>query len=166
MLRYILFTFPFLFFYSGLAQPSLKKTLKRFNTESVPYITVDGLQKNPNLIVLDTREREEFQVSHLRKALWVGFKEFEIGKIQKKIPDTSAPIVVYCSIGVRSEKIGEQLQNAGYTNVKNLYGGIFEWKNQGQIVVDSLENPTERVHAFSKFWGKLLTKGDKVYALK
>ena len=71
--------------------------------------------------------------------------------------------VVYCSIGVRSEKIGEKLQAAGYTNVKNLYGGIFQWKGEGEKVVDSLGLSTERVHAFSKLWGKLLTNAKKVY---
>lgn len=74
--------------------------------------------------------------------------------------------MVYCSIGVRSEQIGEQLKQVGYSNIKNLYGGIFEWKNTGNTVVDSLDNPTEKVHAFTKTWGKLLRKGNKVYASK
>jgi len=74
--------------------------------------------------------------------------------------------VVYCSIGVRSEDIGEKLMDAGYNNVTNLYGGIFEWKNKGNQVYDTLGNETERVHAFNKHWGKLLSKGEKVYDQK
>ena len=109
---------------------------------------------------------EEFEGSHLHQAYWVGYKTFEIEKIQKQIPDISSPIVVYCSIGVRSEKIGERLKKAGYSNVRNLYGGIFKWKINGQIVVDSNGEPTERVHAFSKLWGDLLTNAEKVYSSK
>ena len=39
------------------------------------------------------------------------------------------PTIVYCTIGARSETIGEKLKKNGFTNVYNLYGGIFEWKN-------------------------------------
>ncbi|MEN8818965.1 MAG: rhodanese-like domain-containing protein, partial [Polaribacter sp.] len=52
---------------------------------------------------------------------------------------------------------------AGYTNVLNLYGGIFEWKNKGNLVFDSNGNATEKIHVFSKEWSKWLLKGKKVY---
>ena len=42
----------------------------------------------------------------------------------------SDTIVLYCSIGYRSEKIGEKLVEMGYGHVFNLYGGIFEWVNR------------------------------------
>ena len=51
----------------------------------------------------------------------------------------------------------------GYTNVYNLYGGIFEWKNANFKVVDTLGNNTEKVHTFNKTWSKWLQKGKKVY---
>ena len=44
---------------------------------------------------------------------------------------TALHIIVYCSIGVRSEDIGEKLKELGYTKILNLYGGIFDWKNKG-----------------------------------
>lgn len=166
MWRYTFFAFVFLYSLACTSQKTIEKTLERFNTGSIPYITINELKQRSDFILLDTRKREEFEVSHLEKAVWVGFQQFELENIQNKIPDTTAPIVVYCSIGVRSEEIGEKLQKAGYSNVKNLYGGIFEWKNQGNAVVDSTKQATERVHAFSKHWGKLLTKGDKIYSLK
>jgi len=40
---------------------------------------------------------------------------------------------------------------AGYTNVSNLYGGIFEWVNQGNNVVDDNNRITPKVHAYGKF---------------
>jgi 3-mercaptopyruvate sulfurtransferase SseA len=70
---------------------------------------------------------------------------------------------VYCSVGYRSEKVSEQLRQAGYQTVYNLYGGIFEWKNQGHPVVNAEGEPTERVHAYNRSWGVWLKKGDKVY---
>lgn len=141
----------------------MEKSLKKFNNESVPYIHVNALQQKENIILLDTRENDEFNVSHLDNAIWVGHKTFNMDAIGPKISDKNSEIVVYCSIGVRSEDIGELLQKAGYTNVKNLYGGIFEWKNQGYPVYDGEGNETEKIHAFNKHWGKLLEKGEKVY---
>jgi len=70
---------------------------------------------------------------------------------------------VYCSLGVRSEDIAEQLRDSGYTNVYNLYGGIFEWKNKNFNIYNTNNELTENIHAFSKQWSKWLTKGEKTY---
>ena len=48
-------------------------------------------------------------------------------------------------------------------NAKNLYGGIFEWKNQDGTVVDDEGSITDSVHAFDRAWGIWLNKGKKVY---
>ena len=146
-----------------LPQKSIEKTLEKMNNGSVDYVTVEELESAEDFLLLDARKKREFEVSHIKNAVWVGYKEFEVDSVLKNHPNKEQPIVVYCSIGVRSEDIGEKLQEAGYTNVKNLYGGIFDWKNQGRSVVDTIGNETENVHAYNKFWGKLLTKGQKVY---
>jgi len=143
-----------------VAQRSIEKTLEKLNKESVPYITVAELQQQDSLIILDTRELEEYKVSHLKNAIWVGYDNFD--SQQLKLQDKNQKIVVYCSIGVRSENIGEKLLANGYSNVQNLYGGIFKWVEEDLPVYDSEENRTENVHVFSKYWGKLLTKGNKI----
>ncbi|MDP1815085.1 MAG: rhodanese [Cytophagaceae bacterium BCCC1] len=130
--------------------------------KTVPIIKVQELKsKSTGVVLLDARELEEFEVSHLRNARYVGFNNFSLEGI-KDIPKT-APIVVYCSIGVRSEKIGEKLLAAGYTNVKNCYGSIFEWVNQGNEIVDMQNQPTQKIHAYNKKWGVWVNKGEKVY---
>jgi 3-mercaptopyruvate sulfurtransferase SseA len=83
--------------------------------------------------------------------------------VSASIKDLSTPIVVYCSLGVRSENISEKLNAAGFTDVRNLYGGIFEWKNKHNPVFDSEEIETEKVHTYSKNWSKWLTNGEKIY---
>lgn len=154
-------------FFSILSgQKTIESALKKFNTNSVPYVRVDSLKHKAMPLFFDTRKEEEFNISHIQNAVWVGHKTFKIDTILKNYPDKDKPIVVYCSIGVRSEDIGERLTKAGYNNVKNLYGGIFEWKNKGNAVYDLQKNKTEKVHAFSKQWGKLLTNAEKVYNTK
>lgn len=141
----------------------MDKTLKRLNRGSVDYISVPDLANSREYIILDTRKKEEYSVSHLRDAIWTGYREFRIDHIPDYVTDKNTPIVVYCSVGVRSEDIGEKLREAGYSNVKNLYGGIFEWKNKGFPVFNMDGKETDTVHAFSKRWGKLLKMGVKVY---
>ena len=60
-------------------------------------------------------------------------------------------------------QIANQLQEMGYTQVKNLYGGIFDWVNHEQMVVDAEEKPTQRVHTYNQKWSKWLFRGEKVY---
>lgn len=163
-MRFLCFITVFLVVTSGVfSQKKLNKTLKLLNNESVPYIYVDEVKSLDTIILLDTRKKEEFTVSHLKDAIWVGYEGFKQEKVGLQIDDKNTPIVVYCSIGVRSEDIGEKLQKAGYTNVKNLYGGIFEWKNQGNSVYKNNTIETDSVHTFDKQWGKFLVKGIKVY---
>ena len=74
-----------------------------------------------------------------------------------------AILVVYCSIGYRSEKIGERLKKEGFSKVYNLYGGIFEWCNRGYEIVDKEEKKTSKVHAYDRDWGRWVEKGDKIF---
>lgn len=130
--------------------------------KTIPFISISELKENyNNYTILDTRELNEYNISHLEDAIHVGYSQFRIRK-KLKVIATEKPIVVYCSIGYRSEKIGEKILQKGYT-VYNLYGGIFDWKNNDHKVIDSTNTVTNRVHCFNENWGKWLLKGDKVY---
>ncbi len=151
-----------------VAQEPLDKLLSKYNSHSIPYISVEELKmqtEKESVYILDSREKEEFEVSHLKNSTFVGYSDFSISNITSNIKDKNAMIVVYCSLGIRSEKISEKLKNAGYHNVKNLYGGIFEWKNKGYSVYDASHLETQKIHAFSKPWAKYLNKGEPVYHL-
>ncbi|MEX0288482.1 MAG: rhodanese-like domain-containing protein [Flavobacteriaceae bacterium] len=152
--------------FASCAQNSIPNVLEKYNEHTVDYISVKELHETDTIVLLDAREREEYMVSNLKNSVWVGHKTFEVDNVKKTIPNPDTPIVVYCSIGVRSEEIGEKLKKAGFSNVKNLYGGIFAWKNNGFPVYDSQGEDTEKVHAYSKYWGSLLTNADKVYTDK
>jgi rhodanese-related sulfurtransferase len=130
-------------------------------SHTVTEISVQEASQIENTaIFLDAREPEEYQVSKIKNAIPVGYDKFDISSV-KEIPKDSE-IIIYCSVGYRSEKIAEKLIANGYTNVSNLYGGIFEWKNQGHEVSDSV-GITENTHAFNLAWGVWLNVGKKVY---
>lgn len=144
--------------------PKFEKKIEGLIDHSITTISCDRLQQKlstPNLYILDAREKKEYEVSHLKDAIWVGYNTFEAEQIEEVPKD--AIVVVYCSIGYRSEKIGEQLKERGYSRVYNLYGGIFEWINHGYPLVDHQKKETLKVHAYSQEWGHWLQKGEKVY---
>ena len=139
-----------------------KLMLDSLYEHSVPLISVEDLIKlNKNEVyILDTREEEEFNVSHLKNARNVGYFWFDMRKIYD-IP-ISATIVLYCSVGMRSEKIGKKLLEAGYKNVYNLYGSLFEWVNQGKPVYKKNGVQTSEIHTYTKFWSQRVSRGTKV----
>lgn len=154
------------FSFFGWSQNKIDKALERHNSKSVEYVTVEDLAQlknsNSKVKLLDAREASEFSISHIERAIFAGYDDFELEALQDKI-STQDTIVVYCSIGVRSEDIGDQLQEAGYKHVYNLYGGIFDWFNKGYKIYDQKGESTQKIHTYNRFWSKYLEKGEKVY---
>ena len=113
-------------------------------------------------VILDTREKKEFKVSRLKNAIWIGYDDFDLSRVDSIKKDQE--IIVYCSVGYRSSKIGEELIDSGYKNVKNLYGGIFKWANEKRPLYND-STRTREVHAYNRKWGRYLTNPDliKVY---
>jgi len=131
---------------------------------SVPVISVEELnQNNSDYMIFDTREEEEYMVSHIEGAKYLGYNDFDSSRLENIPKD--AKIVLYCSVGYRSEKIGEKLSTLGFSNVYNLYGSIFEWVNHGYKIVDISGLETQKVHTYNKKWGKWLDepKAKKVW---
>jgi rhodanese-related sulfurtransferase len=150
------------FCYAQLVQnKSFDVMLATLLSHNVKEVGAKDVNKDSTVVFFDSREKNEYNVSHLKNSIWIGYDDFDMSRV-KQIPKTQK-IIVYCSVGYRSEKITEKLNKAGYKNVSNLVGGIFEWKNQNNIVVDNAGMETQKVHAFSKNWGIWLYKGEKVY---
>lgn len=157
----ILLMLPFSLKAQEVENHSFRLLLNTMLKHDVPEIGAVSAHKDSSSIFLDAREAKEYAVSRIKGAEWVGYDDFDLKRI-KNIPKDQ-PIIVYCSVGYRSEKVAKKLASAGYMHVKNLVGGIFEWKNRGFTVVDSFGKKTERVHAYNKVWGRWLKKGIKVY---
>lgn len=156
-LKYIFLIILSPFFQIGNSQDIINdkfdKKLKSLLSLSVPVISVEEAYDNcTNYIFLDARELEEYKVSRIQNARFIGHTDFKLENVEDLERDTE--IIIYCSIGYRSEKIGEQLSKAGFKNVKNLYGSIFEWANQGYPLVDAEGNVTDRIHTYNKSWSK------------
>lgn len=135
------------------------QTIRNYLSFSVPVVSVEALAdrlQDTNLVVLDTRSRAEFDLSHIPGSIFGGYGTFDVGALELA---KDAEIVVYCSIGYRSEKIGEKLIKKGFSNVHNLYGSIFEWVNQGHPVVDS-SGTVRKIHTYNRKWSQYVKDPD------
>lgn len=131
---------------------------------TAPIIGVEELEaKQASFVIFDTRKKEEFDVSHIPGANYLGYKDFDESRLEGTSKD--AKIVLYCSIGYRSEKIAQRLQALGYQNVFNLYGSIFEWANRSLPMEDKNGKATTKVHTYNKSWSKWVDeqKAEKVW---
>ncbi|MEM6753101.1 MAG: rhodanese-like domain-containing protein [Cyanobacteria bacterium P01_C01_bin.38] len=137
----------------------LLKLLLWLNFPNVKSIKVDKFSQWLNEkalsipLILDARSQEEYAVSHIKSAQWIDLTNPAI-PVLSQVP-LNTPIVVYCSIGYRSAKVSQQLSSAGYTNVFNLSGGIFQWANKGKPIFKD-KHQVETVHPYNFIWGKLL----------
>lgn len=144
--------------------PEYQKKLQWLLRHNVKEVSVAEIAKLDDAIYLDAREKAEYNVSHIENAIWVGYDDFDIQMVKKL--DKSKTIVVYCSVGYRSEKVAKKLEKAGFKTVYNLYGGMFEWYNQGLPVVDNQGKSTDKIHTYNEKWGQWVNerkKGDATF---
>jgi rhodanese-related sulfurtransferase len=125
----------------------------QLSTQALADWLADPEKKPP--LLLDIREGEEYEVSHLQNAVLAGTEEAAAEILAGW--DKTQPVVVYCSVGYRSSKMAEKLKKRGFEHVFNLEGSIFQWANEGRPVY-SQDRRTDRVHPYDLKWGRLLNR--------
>lgn len=97
--------------------------------DGIPQLSVEDLKRrfdagNPPF-VLDVREPHEYAIVNLGAPL------IPVGQIATRMAEIpvgkSDEIVVHCKSGARSQKAALELRSGGFSNVKNLAGGITAW---------------------------------------
>lgn len=124
-------------------------------------------ERAEDLVVLDVREADEYQVSRIDGAIRVD-PSAGAGDVLSAAGDIGdRRVILYCSVGARSSamarRIGGQLLAGGARSVANLRGGIFRWHNERRELVDA-DGPTPWVHRFDRYWGQLLTRQNRAVA--
>ncbi len=88
------------------------------------------LAQMPAPVVIDVRERDEFEQGYIPGALHIPRGNLET-RIERNVFEHATPIVVYCATGVRSVYAARTLGELGYTNVVSMAGGFAAWKENG-----------------------------------
>lgn len=142
--------------------PDFEKFIEKKIKHTAEEISVIELKKDTSsYLLIDVREKEEYDVSHIKSAKNYPASHFKCSQLSSVTKEKK--IIIYCSAGIRSEKIANKLKKEGYTNCFNLYGGIFEWVNRGYAVYDIDGKKTDKIHAYSFSWGVWIDKGVKVF---
>ena len=145
----------------GMLYRQLLRTIYHNTVPTVPAATLaHELRQAAPPLLLDVRSPAEYRVSHLPGARFVDFDS--VPSAQFADLDREQPVVVYCSVGLRSERLGERLHALGFRHVRNLYGGLFEWVNEGYPVYN-IQGLTPNVHPYSPLWSPWLKRGRKAY---
>jgi len=127
------------------------------------YITCEELEqilnssdyKDPKrFFLIDTRRPDEFFVSHIANATNVHSTfsgKSSLQELKDKVEDAvekDTLIVLYCAVGLRSAWMAGFLTRKGYTNVKVIHRGFYEWANAGKPITTryppAMTDETER----------------------
>lgn len=128
--------------------------VNQLSTETLAsWLNEPGEIKRP--LIIDTRDLEEYEVSHLKGALQASTGE-ELHKILTGLVP-GRRVVLYCSVGYRSSEMARLLLKKGHTQIYNLEGSIFAWANEGRPVYQR-DQKVDIVHPYDKLWGELLRK--------
>nr|NKB47511.1 hypothetical protein [Legionellales bacterium] len=69
----------------------------------------DRQQQDPNLLIIDVREDNEWLAGHIRGAIHINRGILE-RQVSERFPDLSRPIILYCEGGGRSALSADSLQ--------------------------------------------------------
>lgn len=136
------------------------------NQNEVSEISISDFLKKENFTLFDTRSYNEFEQSHISKAILIDFDTFSenpdmsFKKINIQKTDT---LIFYCSVGYRSGKVAKAFIERGFENVYNLEQGIFGFVNLKYPLVNSKGNFTDSIHSYNYTWSFLLKEGKIVY---
>ena len=104
-------------------------------------------------LLIDTRTRDEYRVSHIPGAVWAE-SPVQLRTAIRDVPSDRL-IVLYCSVGVRSSRAAAMLTRDGGFTIANLRGSIFQWANEGRALERDGTVAT-LVHPYNRAWGLLL----------
>jgi rhodanese-related sulfurtransferase len=93
-----------------------------------------GLMKgDPHPLVVDVRERADYDQGHLPGAISVPFAEFKDRLQSLKLPKFD-PIILYGTDDANAREMTKHLYESGYQGALTLKGGIEAWRAAGQVL--------------------------------
>ena len=101
----------------------------------VPFIAMEEVNSRVaaganDMIVLDVREKEQFDAGHIPGAKHLSRGQLEL-RVNEAFPDPTVRIVTYCEVGKISTLAAATLRRMGFTRVLALDGGMKAWREQG-----------------------------------
>ena len=130
-----------------------------------PQELLSMYENNEDVVVLDTRNEYETRVGLFKNAVDLQLDTFrDFPKAIEQLPEEykEKQIVMYCTGGIRCEKASAVMLKAGFTDVKQLEGGVLDYfKETGgkywngdcfvfdeRVALDTDLNETEYIYCY------------------
>jgi molybdopterin/thiamine biosynthesis adenylyltransferase/rhodanese-related sulfurtransferase len=91
---------------------------------------VTRLAEEPRPVLLDVRERDEYEQGYIPGAIHIPRGNLE-SRIDNAVADRGTPVIIYCAAGNRSAYAAKTLTELGFSDVVSLTGGFTDWKQNG-----------------------------------
>jgi phage shock protein E len=90
--------------------------------------TTAALREQPDVMILDVREQDEWDAGHIPGAVFM-----PMGQVPDRLSEIpkDKTVIVQCRSGNRSSQVTDFLVQQGFTNVHNMTGGIKAWQTAG-----------------------------------
>ncbi|WP_457270893.1 thioredoxin domain-containing protein [Pedobacter sp. UYEF25] len=80
-----------------------------------------------NIQVVDVRTPGEFEKGHVKNAMNINLRDADFAKRIDSL-DKNKPVFVYCLSGGRSSVAAEQMVKRGFKDVREMQGGMMQWR--------------------------------------
>lgn len=127
-----------------LAQKPADKNPAPAKAAGPKNVTPDEAEKliasRPDVIVVDVRTPEEYEMGHIAGAKNASFIDTDFDA--KMAEFEGKPILVHCAAGSRSTRAVTKIMNSGkYPEIFHLNGGLNAWQEAGKSVVKTPKAP-------------------------
>ena len=122
-----------------------------------PFDLKSLMETRNRIFIIDTREAEEFEVSHIQGAKQISYEGFTIEKVW--MFDKNTTIILYSTDGERCAHVAAYMKSMGYVDVRVISGSIIGWVNAGYPLVDKEGKVTKSVMVKDKSEAKEPKKG-------
>lgn len=104
--------------------------------QSVSVQQLVDLVNRENALVLDVRDKKEYEAGHIVDAINIPYSALE-SRLSELKNYKERRLIIVCKMGQHSGTAGTLLRKNGFEQVSRLTGGVAEWRNQNLPVVKS-----------------------------
>jgi len=113
---------------ANVTQPATAEVDLSTLADLIDPATVAAIKDRPEVLVLDVREQDEYDQSHIP-----GVTLIPMSTIMDRLSEIpkDKTVIVTCRSGNRSSQVASYLRQQGFTNIHDMAGGLVAWQNAG-----------------------------------
>ncbi len=154
-------------FTSPVELPDFKPYVQGLDLNKVKLTTVEPydlkslIDTRNRLFIIDTREQNEFDISHIKGSKRVGYNNFSVEKVW--MLDRNTTIILSSTDETRVKHVGAYLKMMGFVDVRTISGNLIAWLNAGYTLVDKDGRISTNIFIKNRDDAKKLKRGKAIF---